>query len=214
MLGAILVPFLCLSGGCAAARASERFTFSRTVMGVRADVTAYSRDPAVARAAAKAAFDEMFRIESVLTDYRADSEAMRLCDAPPGVPVPISPTLFDVLWRSTQFSEATGGAFDVTVGPLVGLWREARRTRTLPDPADIARCCESMGWRRVVLYDDGSKRFAVLDGPAVRLDFGGIGKGYAADRAVAVMREHGVPSCLVAVAGDISVGDPPPGRDG
>lgn len=183
-------------------------------MGVRADITAYSEAEGHARAAAKAAFDEMSRVESVLTDYRADSEAMRLCDAPAGTPVPVSPILAEALTRSAEFSRATDGAFDITVGPLVRLWRAARRDGVVPTESEWSAGAALVGWKRITLTRGSSGTTATLGTPGVRLDFGGIGKGFAADRAGAVLRVHGIERYLVALAGDMAIGGPPPGAEG
>jgi thiamine biosynthesis lipoprotein len=209
--------------GCSSAPQPEPYRFAQIVMGVKAQITAYNQSPEQARAAATAAFAEMNRLEGILSDYRPDSEAMRLCDtaADSMLPTPpsrveVSQDLYDVLAASLRVASASESAFDPTVGPLTVLWREARRSGRPPAADSLARAKQFVGWRGISLRsgDRSATRTAQLARPGMRLDFGGIGKGYAADRALAVLRTNGVPQALVALAGDIAVGDAPPGRGG
>jgi thiamine biosynthesis lipoprotein len=179
-------------------------------MGTAVRVVVYAADKPAGEAAAKAAFARIAEVEQALSDYKPDSELMRLCkanDAMPGVPRPVGSDLLAVLDAGQKLAAKSGGAFDVTVGPVVRLWRLARRTQQLPDAKG------KVGYRKVTL--DPAAKTVTLESPGMRLDFGGIGKGYAADQALAVIRDkHGNRQALVAVAGDIAAGDPPPGRDG
>lgn len=197
--------------GCAG-RAERRFEFTRLVMGVAARVELYAPDEAGARAAASAAWDRMEQLEGVMSDYRPDSELMRLCDRAGGPPVAVSDDLMRVMVRAEQISEASDGAFDVTIGPLVGFWREARRSGTLPSRAALAAAMTRVGYQKVEIDQEaGTIRLAMT---GMRLDLGGIGKCFAADEAIRVLRRLGRPRCLVAIAGDIVAGDPPPGTQG
>lgn len=201
--------------GCGSGAPLERFDYAQVIMGVRVNIAAYSDSEVKARDAARDAFAEMSRVDAALSDYQPRSEAMRLSDAAGTGPVPVSPLLAQAVRRSLEMSEASGGAFDVTIGPLVRAWREARRARRLPDPGEVERARALVGWRHLTLSaaPDGTP-LALLAVPGMRLDFGGIGKGFAADRGLRVMQERGVERCLVAVAGDIAVGKAPPGRPG
>src|SRR5207237_1231355 len=114
--------------------------------------------------------------------------------------------------RRAHPSRASDGAFDVTVGPVVQLWRLARRTQQLPDPKELAAARAKVGWQKVRL--DPKKRTVQLLTPGMQLDLGGIAKGFAADEALKLLREtFGVTRALVAASGDITCGDPPPGAD-
>lgn len=181
-------------------------------MGTLFGVILYAGDEATARAAADAAFARIAALEQIMSDYDPDSELMRLCQSPPGRPVAVSRDLFEVLQRAQQLAAATDGAFDVTIGPLARLWRRARRTGELPPPVALARARESVGWQKLRL--DPRRRTVTLLAPGMQLDLGGIGKGYAADAARAVLKQRGVRRALIAAGGDIAVGDPPPGRPG
>jgi thiamine biosynthesis lipoprotein len=177
-------------------------------MGVPTRIVVYATDSDTATNGAAAAFEEIARLDALLSDYRADSELSRLGAASGGPAIRISPELFEVLAAADRLARDTNGAFDVTAGPLILLWREARKTRTLPDPDALEAARAKVGYEKVVLDPRG--RTARLTTPGMRLDLGGIAKGYAARRTAGILRDRGLPRCLVALAGDIQAGDPPP----
>ncbi len=109
-------------------------------------------------------------------------------------------------------SERTGGAFDVTIGPVVRLWRRARRDRKMPAPDLLAEAKGRVGYRMVRL--DRDARTVQLMKPGMKLDLGAIAKGYASDAAIRVLKRHGIDRALVAGAGDIVASGPPPGAVG
>src|SRR5205823_2176384 len=127
-------------------------------------------------------------------------------------PIEVSPELLFVLSRAQALSKQSDGAFDVTVGPLVQLWRKARRTKRRPAPADIEAARKLVGYERVRI--DAERKTVELQLAGMRLDLGGIAKGYAADEALKALKKHGLSRALVAAAGDIAAGDPPPGQAG
>ena len=181
-------------------------------MGTLITITLYAPDPAQARNAAAVAFKRIDALEDVMSDYQADSELMRLCDQPCGTPVPVSEDLFDVLQRAQQTAKLSDGAFDVTVGPFVRLWRFARKRKVLPTPEEIATARAAVGWQKLRL--DTHARTVTLLVPNMRLDLGSIGKGYSADQALQVLKSRGMDRALVAASGDIAIGNPPPGQRG
>jgi thiamine biosynthesis lipoprotein len=137
---------------------------------------------------------------------------MQLCKKAGGEPVPVSDDLFRVLTRALEISRLTDGAFDITVGPVVRLWRIARRTMKLPDADDLARARGLVGYQQVQL--DAKNKTVKLTTKGILLDLGGIAKGYAAAAALEVLRQHGIRHALVAGGGDIVVGDAPPESKG
>ena len=202
-----------ITGGCAADL--HRYAFSQVVMGVRADITVYSESEPVAANAVREAFAAMARLDDSLSDYRVDNELARVGrGAHPG-PMRVSHIFGTILEQSLAIARATDGAFDPTVGPMVRLWREARKQGTLPEGAKLAGARARSGYENVLLARDDHGDFEVsLAVPGMQLDFGGIGKGAAADEGLRVLRRQGHSRSLVAVAGDIAAGDPPPARDG
>ncbi len=203
---------LLASASIAAEPPLKRFRFEEPHMGTRFRIVLYAADEETARKASRAAFDRIAALDSCLSDYKADSELMRLCARAGGDPVPVSDALFFVLSRAQEVSRRSGGAFDITVGPVVRLWRRARRTQQLPDPEKLAQARSLVGYKNVRL--DARGHTVQLLKPGMQLDLGGIAKGYAADEAQAVLKKQGIDRALVAAGGDIVVSAPPPGAEG
>jgi thiamine biosynthesis lipoprotein len=172
----------------------------------------HAPDEVSAKKAARAAFDRIAELDSVLSDYRPDSELMRVCTEGHTGRRTVTPDLYRVLRRASDIAVLSDGAFDVTVGPLVRLWRQARHEHRLPDPASIAAAMDRVG-HTLLLVDDTSPTIQLLR-PGMLLDLGGIGKGFAADETLAMLAAAGYTRSLVDIGGDIAVGDPPPGVTG
>lgn len=192
-----------------------RYMFSSKHMGTEFRIVLYAESAEMAEKTAQAAFQRVEALNQVLSDYSQTSEMMRLClanDQEPGVPRKVSEDLFRVLTESQKLSRKSDGAFDVTVGPVVRLWRIARRTQQLPSDTDLAEAMANVGYDKLML--DEKKRTVTLTKPGMRLDFGGIGKGFAADEALKLLAEHGIKRALVAASGDIRCGESPPGEKG
>lgn len=195
-----------------AADSLARHEFTETHMGSEFKIVLYTANAATARRASRAAYDRIAALDASFSDYQPDSELMRLCDRAGGPPVPVSADLFDILQRSQSMFERSDGAFDVTIGPLVRLWRRARRDRKLPSAENLERARALVSSRYMTL--DAEHRTVALSKRGMKLDLGGIAKGYASQAAIDLLRREGVTRALVAGAGDIVVGDPPPDRDG
>ncbi len=182
-------------------------------MGTRVEFVLYAPSQSIADTAAEAAYQQIVELEQVMSDYRADSEIRLLAHrAAPGQPQAVSLHLGRVLSLAQTVSERTDGAFDVTVGPLVRLWRRAARTRRVPESSRIDAARNSVGYRLVTI--DSSLRQVVLTRPGMRIDLGGIAKGYIADRALEQLQLHGVSAALVDAGGDLAIGAAPPGKSG
>jgi thiamine biosynthesis lipoprotein len=207
---------LAVSGGAVAAGADtklERFQSTQIEMGVPFKILLYAPDKVAAKGACEAAFSRVAELNTALSDYDPSSELSRLsATAPTTQGVPLGPDLWAVLARSQKLAEQTDGAFDVTVGPLVRLWRRARRQKEMPSPERLAEARAAVGFRNLQL--DADKRTARLLVPNMRLDLGGIGIGYAVDEAMAVIRARGITRALIDASGDVAASDPPPGKDG
>ncbi len=192
--------------------APTRYTFTEPHMGTRFRIILYAPSQDAARKAATDAFARITSLNAIMSDYDKTSELMRLCAQAGGPPVPVRAELFFVLSKAQEVSRQSGGAFDVTIGPVVQLWRKARKQQKLPDPEKLAAARALVGWRNIRL--DLDKRTVQLLKPGIQLDLGGIAKGYAADEALAVLKKHGIDRSLVAAGGDIAVSGPPPDADG
>jgi FAD:protein FMN transferase len=179
-------------------------------MGTLMEIVLYAPDESTASAASRAAFDRIAALDDIMSDYKSDSELMQLCRSAGGPAVSISEDLRRVMAAAQNLSHQSDGAFDITVGPIVQLWRRARRRHELPEPERLAAALDLVGYQNVIL--DPNKRTARLLKPGMRLDLGGIAKGDAADQALIVLRQHQIPKALIAAAGDIALGDPPPQR--
>ncbi len=182
-------------------------------MGSPVKMVVYAPDSQAAIQGSDAAYARLKQLDHLLSDYDPDSELMRLCaHQPAGEPVPVSQELFDVLAAALELSRRSEGAFDVTIGPVVKLWRVARRKKQLPDPDALKAALAKVGYQKVRL--DPAQRTVSLAQTGMQLDLGAIAKGYAADEALRILAGHNLPQAMIAVAGDIRVGDPPPGQLG
>lgn len=202
--------------GCRAAPAARSFEYVERHMGCMARVLVVApgdaSGEASARSAARAAFDELARCDLELSDYLADNGLARLAQhAGDGTWVEVGERAVELARRAQAISAACDGQFDVTIGPLTALWRVARDTGRAPEPAELERARAAVDWRAIEF--DGATRLR-LARAGMRLDFGGIGKGYAAGRALEVLRAAGRPQALVGLAGDLALGEPPPGEPG
>ncbi len=206
-----LAALLVLALATAALAEPQKFAFEKAEMGIRFTVTLFAEKEDLAKQAADAAFARIAAINHIFSDYEDDSELALLSrTGGSGKKVPLSPELAFVLARAQHYAERSGGAFDPTCGPLTAMWRRARRKNELPSPALVEEMRARCGWRKLILADGT----ATLLLPDMRLDLGAIAKGYACDEALRLLRERGHPIALVAGAGDMAAGDPPPGRKG
>ena len=196
----------------AAADPLARFEFAEPHMGTTFRVVLYAGGAGQAERASRAAFDRVADLDRRLSDYREDSELMRASREAVRTPAPVGPDVFRLLSIAQGLATRTHGAFDVTAGALTRLWRRARRQGALPDPAELEAARRTSGYRLMSLgAHDRAIRLA-RDG--VRIDVGGIAKGYAADQALAAIRATGVSRAMVVAGGDMALGDPPPGSCG
>ena len=192
---------------------SIRYQFQQTQMAVPVKLVLYAPDNATANRAAERVFQRLAQLNAILTDYDPDSELRRLCDtAGEGKAVPVSEELWRVLVHAQSLAERTEGAFDVTVGPVVRVWRLARQFHKMPPQELLDRMRTVVGYRFVRLVPE--QRAVELRKPGMRLDLGGIAKGFALDEALKTLRNEGIVCAMVEAGGDIGLGAPPPGKPG
>ncbi len=178
-------------------RSTETVMVAREAMATRFEVVLHGGDPVALRAAGEEALDEIERLEGQLSLYRASSEIAHLNARAAREPVRVGPGLFRLLEQARRLAEETGGAFDITIAPLMRSWglMGMGGTGKIPAPAELAEARAKVGMHLVELdAEDFTVRFAR---PGVMLDLGAIGKGFAIDRAVELLREAGVASALV-----------------
>lgn len=214
-LGVVGVGFL---SGCAVGPRSDppalsRFEYEEAQMGLPFRIVLYASSRVEADRASQAAFRRIAELNSRLSDYEDTSETTILSKSGgTGREVSVGPDLWKVLRGSEAMVRRSGGAFDPTVGPLIQIWRRARREREMPKPEVVEEARRRTGFQKVIL--SSSKRTVRLTTPGMRLDFGGIAKGYAADEAIATLEKLGIRSALVSGGGDMTVSEPPPGQQG
>jgi thiamine biosynthesis lipoprotein len=181
-------------------------------MGTLFRIKLYAATQAQAQHAFRAAFDRIAQLDNTLSDYKPESELSRLSQTAVGHPVPVSADLFRVISAAQDLAKQTGGAFDITLGPVIRLWRDARKKGSVPDPNELRDAGTLCGYKLLKL--DRERHTVELEKPGMALDVGGIAKGYAADEALVVLSARGIRSALVAASGDLAFSDAPPGQNG
>lgn len=189
----------------------KRYEFEKGLMGSPFRLVFYTNSDSLANEAVRLAFSRIEELNETLSDYRDGSEINRLsATSNRGEWVAVSDDLFNILFISKKISRRTRGTFDVTVGPVVQLWRRAMRRNSFPTEAELKSAKGAVGYRHVKLRRHSQS--VRLTHPGMRLDVGGIGKGFAADEAVKVLEKLGIKSVLIDAGGDVTLNDPPPGK--
>ncbi|MFM2137719.1 MAG: hypothetical protein RJA57_26 [Bacteroidota bacterium] len=158
----------------------------------------------------RAAVEEIRRIEGLLTTFRDDSQTNRINSMAGIAPVEVDREVFELIRRANRISAITQGAFDITYGSVdKRLWNFDRGMTELPDPETARQMVRLINFRHVILDDSACTVF--LTEPGMRIGFGGIGKGYAAERAKAILQQRGVKSGIVNASGDLTAWGRQPG---
>ncbi len=200
-------------GSPAAEPELARYEYEQAQMGVPFRIVLYAPNKYMAKIAAHTAYQRVSDLNQILSDYETDSELNQLSrTSGQDKWVPVSPDLWNVLSRAQKLARQSDGAFDVTVGPCVSLWRYARRTHQMPNPVRLSEALKAVGHEKMQL--DAQGRRVKLLVPGMKLDLGAIAKGYAVDEAIKALSSRGIKRALVAGSGDIAVSDPPPGKPG
>ena len=183
----------------------------RVIMGTFARVVVLAKSEAAAQDCIASAFERQRHIEALMSYHIADSELNQVNRQAYEKPVAVSEETFEVLQRAKHFSELSGGAFDVTIGTLGDLWHTAGETNTPPTESQIAEARRKVGHDKLLLDPQAQTvKFAV---EGMRLDLGGIAKGYAIDQSVEALRQHGAVGGMVDIGGDVMCfGRPPKGK--
>ncbi|MBZ5726762.1 MAG: FAD:protein FMN transferase [Acidobacteriia bacterium] len=186
-----------------------RLEKSAEAMGSTYTIALYGYDRVRMEAAVDAAFDEAHWLDGLLSNYQPDSEWSEVNRHAAEKPVQVSPELFGLLAACLEYSRQSEGAFDITVGPLMKVWGFFKAEGHLPHRAEVMAALARVGYRHIHL--DAGANTVWFDRPGVEMDPGGIGKGYAVDRMVDVLRQNGCKIALVAASGSsiYGMGAPP-----
>lgn len=173
----------------------------KIVMNTVARIIAVAPDEKTAQLSIDAAFKEIYRLEKLMNRYDPNSQLSQVNLLAAKEPVKVDRDLFNVLQQSVGCSRKTGGAFDITVGPLVNLWRKCAEANVMPTDEQLKEIKEKIGYEKLLLdSNDFSVRFAA---EGMKLDLGAIAKGYAADKAVEEMKKAGAAGGLIDLGGQI-----------
>jgi len=207
LIAALLVA--CHSSLVTASDAPVRYEASHESMGTIFTVAVYGRDRTFLAEVLEQVFDEVDRLDEQMSNYKPESELSAINREAAGHPVILEPGLFHLLEICVQRSKQTGGAFDITVGPLMKSWGFFRGRGRLPTSAEISDVLQRVGYRHLKL--DAERRTIRFDESGVEIDLGGIAKGYAVDRAVDILRSNGITSALVSsgTSSIYALGSPP-----
>jgi len=201
-----------LSNGAHAAAASQFIYGKRYSMGTVYEIVAYCPSLDRASRAMDAAFCKITDLDRIMSNYDAQSDLSRMEQSAHFRAVRVSPDLYRVIQDSMLYSRLSGGKYDITVAPLVDVWKSAMSDGRVPSPARLKQLRACVGYRKILLLPRGE---IDLRSPCMQLDLGSIGKGYAVDRAVEILRSSGIRDALVNAGGSTVYGiGSPPGQHG
>lgn len=190
----------------------QRYGDFHVVMGTFSRAIVIAKSDRVAERCDEAALEQQRRVDALMSDYDPNSEIGLVNRRAYTEPVQVSAETFGVLKEAIRFSELSGGAFDVTIGPLKDLWHTAELTDVLPTDEAIAEARSKVGYEKLVL--DDAARTVRFTAEGMKIDLGGIAKGYGIDASVEAMKEQGAVGGIVDIGGDVRCfGRPPRGQD-
>jgi thiamine biosynthesis lipoprotein len=170
-------------------------------MGTEAGIIAVAENRGTAQKAIAGALDSLRQIEALASSHLEDSEIAKVNALAFREPVKVSEPVFEILERAVYYGKLTNGAFDITVGPLIDVWQAAADTNTVPEPNQLQKALAEVGYDKVHLDpNNNTVRFGV---EGMKLDLGGIAKGYAIDLAIDAIKQAGAEGGMVDVGGDI-----------
>lgn len=200
-LGRFLAPLLAAVALLPAIARAEWITRTEAIMGTRNVVELWSEDRARGEAAISSVFDDMRRIDRLMSTWKEDTEISKVNREASQHPVKISEELFRLLQESVKYSELTQGVFDITYASVGYLYDFRKRVH--PDQQQIEAALPGVDWRQMVLDE---KNFTVFfRRPGMRIDLGGIAKGYAVDRGIEILRQQGFTRAMVNSGGDTRI---------
>jgi thiamine biosynthesis lipoprotein len=208
-LWSVLLCFFYYAGNCQ----EKKFSFTREKMASPFTIILYSDDSVQATLLADEGFRLVDSFVNIFSDYIEQSELSRLSSSSgSGRFVPVSSALFEIISESHKAYLLSQGAFDITMGPVIRLWRKARKEKQFPDSSAIAEKMKSVGFKKIRI-DNANKRVHLVE-KGMQLDLGGIAQGYIAQKVLERLFARGMRKVLIDVSGDIAAGNPPPGKEG
>jgi thiamine biosynthesis lipoprotein len=190
----------------------NRYTYSMQKMGSPFNLVIYADTKQIADSAAQESFKLVDSINILCSDYDSSAELYKLQFAAVGKPIKVSSMLMELLCTSSQAYKDADGSFDITVGPLSRLWRNARKSQIFPTATAINEARKCIGFNKVQL--DSSAQTITFLLPNMQLDMGAIAKGYAADKVLALLKSFGITNALVDAGGDMVAFGMPPQKKG
>ncbi len=186
---------------------NKKFLFTETKMGSPFNLLLVSNDSSQASLIARDCFKLIDSLSQVFSDYDTSSETSKI-NALAGIrPVAMSPAMLDLVLQSRQAFIKSHGAYDISIGPLSLLWRKARKNKTFPTDSSIEAARKLVGFNRIQLDKKASTIYLPKTG--MRLDFGGIAKGYIAQWVIDYLKNRGIREALADAGGDISMSGAP-----
>jgi FAD:protein FMN transferase len=192
----------------------QRFSFTEQKMGAPFTIVFYAPDSASANQLARQCFRLVDSFVLIFSNYIDSSELSRLSAGAGNElrPIPVSPALLDILLLSKTAYEKSGGAFDITIGPLSALWRTARKTNQFPSDESVQAAKRLVGFHNLRI--DTLHKTVLFLQSGIKLDLGGIAQGYIAQKIMDFLKGQQVTNALINVSGDIVTSGPPPGLPG
>jgi thiamine biosynthesis lipoprotein len=190
----------------------KRFEFSGNKMGSSFNIIFYHSDSLEATQLAKESFSIVDSLNNIFSDYSSESEVGKLAFQTNKTDIQVSDELFSMIIRAKDAWKRSGKTFDITIGALTQLWRNAKKETRFPSEAEIKAAKDLVGFKKLII-NERSKTISFKK-PGIRLDFGGIVPGFTAQRVIDFLKTKNINIALVDASGDIVMSDAPPGKDG
>ena len=208
----VSIIFTLLSCGLQTANAQVLRKRTTLLMGSRFDITIVGQDSLSTEANIDTVIAEISRIENLISDWKETSQVSHVNKNAGIQAVKVDKELFELTKRAIRFSEITGGAFDISFGSMEKVWKFDGSMKEIPSAETVQRSVAKVGYKNIILDSTNSTIFLKLEG--MKIGFGSIGKGYAADRGRAIMLARGIKAGIVNASGDMSTwGKQPNGKD-
>ena len=191
-------------------------------MGTVFETTIYAPDKYIAEKTFNEVFQEINRLDYLMSNYKKESVLSELNRNASAEPTNCNKELASVIEQSLQYSDITDGAFDITIGPLMKKWGFFKKEGRIPGKEELESALESVSYKSIIIEEKtikslvknpGTVKTVFFKNPGTQIDLGGIGKGYAVDRAISVLKQNGINSALINFAGNIYTFGTPPGKD-